>query len=792
MITKTLKRGALLFLTLCCVYLLTYSANLVSNDELMMMDVTGSLVQFGDFKYDLALWYQPTTVFDPDTPYPLTVSDIDRLQMMAAAPLFWLASRAPGVGLVHAVWLLNIIISALACLTFFQWARVRGYGSRTAVAGALLMGLTTVVWVYSKMFFREPLALLMLTITGLLLAYWQRALSMKRLGEAVAFLVGAGITTGLSLLAKDALLVVIPGLMVLALPGKWWDQRWLRWSAAAAITALVLLIILLAFTPLAESLAPGGQIGAYPLDATYTQSALHSYFFSIGGSLWASSPILLLALPGVFWRRRDPAPVLAALLMLLGVGLAYGLLREWAWFAGLSWPPRFLVPVLPFVMLLTLPVIDRFIKGSLPLWGRVGVFLLVLYSLWWQFTGLALPWTAYAAALPPESGGVADWLPGLNTVRYLRPVVVTQELLQGASLDFAWVRLNLPWWPLVLMVLTGTAGWLLSRKKLAPWWQIGALVGVLVVFTVAALLSLYRDPRYQGGRDSLHDMLAILEEESAPGDVVVLSDTTYHEFFLNYAKLPETRFVTLPIHPGERGSFEQPLQVVSEVPDELLARSSPAQLRALAAVQDRLWLLMETSPFLPWSIRPVERFMSLRYYPIRQINTDPPDAAVRLLEYDTTTAPEFFSDVPPDTDTAFVFDETLALSGYTLPEGATYAPGAALPVSLRWRAETAPEASITIAFFLANGGRVVQGEDGAPAGGFYPTDAWEGGQVVWDNRALRLPDDLPAGEYALWLRLYTRTAEGELRLLPVEGGTVQEGTIAVLPTMITVVGGDDE
>ena len=47
-----------LFFFLCSIYLLSYKVILTVNDELQMLDMVGSIVDFGDTKYDLSMWYE--------------------------------------------------------------------------------------------------------------------------------------------------------------------------------------------------------------------------------------------------------------------------------------------------------------------------------------------------------------------------------------------------------------------------------------------------------------------------------------------------------------------------------------------------------------------------------------------------------------------------------------------------------------------------------------------------------------------------------------------------------------
>lgn len=784
-----------LVLLVACLYLLTYRANLSINDELQMFDVTGSLAQFGDFRYDLSNWFRTRVMDDPALRYPLAETEIDRFQMIAAAPLYALVERLPGVGLVHGVWLFNVLISTGIALLFYRYALLLGYSQRTAAWAALLLVTSTALWLYAQTFFREPLAMFWLLLAAYALEQVRRGLPARR---PSLFLWGLLAVLALALMTwtKQSLLAALPGLLLLALPHT--KNRWFRRMTQAALLMLLAGAVLAAFTPLIDTLFPAGDLSfmGYTVDTSVTQAALHSYLFSIGASLWGTSPVLLLAIPGgwLLIRQGESQRVLAVLVLLLGVALAYALLRGEAWF-GSTWPPRFLLPVLPVVFALALPTLESLVAGRSSFVWRAAALLVITYALWWQASAVFIDKDAYLVALPPESGGLVEWGPGQNLVAYLRPVVLTQVLMDGGEpLDTLWARTGRGGWMLVFAGLALASMGLLLRSLRAPtafqrrgWrllWVAPLILGLLVF---VALRDAYHDPRYLGTDPAMHELLAVIDAEEAPYDIVVIGNQFYHEFFLNYGRVDHARFVALGFHPGERGSFEQQPAVVSDVPDELLSERSPETLYTLIAARDHLWLVMETGPFLPWSVRPVERFMTLRAYPLREIAVAP---TARLLEYAATPAPDPFAAPPPQTPAGLVFEDVVRLEGLILPDGERYAPGDPLPVTLLWSASVPLEVDVTVAFFLVNGaGQVIaQGQDSQPQGGFAPSSAWSPGATIYDNRALRVPPDTPPGDYALWLRLYTFDEAGAIVTLSAAGGEVtgDADDIAVLPVTIRV------
>jgi hypothetical protein len=94
---------------------------------------------------------------------------------------------------------------------------------------------------------------------------------------------------------------------------------------------------------------------------------------------------------------------------------------------------------------------------------------------------------------------------------------------------------------------------------------------------------------------------------------------------------------------------------------------------------------------------------------------------------------------------------TLAAAGVEGPEAA---PGALLRVTTRWEV-VAPPPDYKFSLRLLGGeGQVLAADDYVPQGWFAPTSTWAVGSPAHDQHALRLPNDLAAGRYAITLRLY--------------------------------------
>ncbi|NWF68300.1 MAG: hypothetical protein HXY40_04380 [Chloroflexi bacterium] len=834
--TLTTQRGLLarplagLFVLLCCVYLLTYSGYIETGDTLFLFNGVSSLVRYGDWGQDLTAFEKiPTaTTIMPGGALPIQRLRDDPLSVLISTPLYWLAAQIPGIGLVHTVWLLNVVATAAAGCVLYVYALTLGYEARVGLLAALLFGLATAVWPYSKTFFQESLTLLITLTLALALERWRRS----GYRQWLLLLLSAGLLLALYY-SKWTAVIALPGLLLLAVPTLIKKEtragRFVAYGELALLAGLALVVFLLAYSGLARYLPIdwfNTRFTFVTIHSSYTQVALQSYLFSIGASIWGTSPVLLLALPGaaLLMRRRQSRYVWALLGVLLAYALGYALLRGMHWFSGLAWPPRFLVPTIGVLMLSTLPVLDIVChprawtrRVYVPLAGAV--LLLAAYGLWIQLSAVSFRTTLYPTLLPPDTG--IAWGGGMNSLAYLRWVLLPSQW-GHAALDFAWARTEQPVWLLLFGVLgTAAALWLARQARRGDEENAdggngdgrnavptgagtrffasvmrccvpgaAALLLALLLCTYAGLRLIYNDPEYYAFVPALFEMLPLAETETQPGDVVLVTSRDYVRFLLNYSATTRWRGIGIPYLPGERYtpngaplvSLSNPANPTTDELRALLPAQTPWLIEQLAATRARLWLWAEFGPDMPWTVRPLERYLTRLYYPLRELRTAP---AVRLLEYALTPAPTV-----PEISTNFMYGEQIALAGFSLARGDRYMAGDTLLLSLYWQARSTPQADVTVALFLANaaGGVVAQGTDSAPEGGFARSSLWQRGMMTQDNRALRIPPGTPAGEYRLWLTLYRFDAAYNPLRLAVRGGDTREEGIAVLPVTIRVEG----
>lgn len=99
-------------------------------------------------------------------------------------------------------------------------------------------------------------------------------------------------------------------------------------------------------------------------------------------------------------------------------------------------------------------------------------------------------------------------------------------------------------------------------------------------------------------------------------------------------------------------------------------------------------------------------------------------------------------------------------------------PGSLLPLALVWQASGPTDARYKVFAHLrdATNGTAAQA-DFLPGGGAAPSEGWAPGEVIVDEEAIWLPDDLPPGRYRLVVGLYVEASGARL---PVAGATADE------------------
>jgi hypothetical protein len=150
------------------------------------------------------------------------------------------------------------------------------------------------------------------------------------------------------------------------------------------------------------------------------------------------------------------------------------------------------------------------------------------------------------------------------------------------------------------------------------------------------------------------------------------------------------------------------------------------------------------------------------------------------------------ADIPPVPLSVAGPENDVGLTGYAVSDEAAH-PGGEVSITLWWRSYSSQldERSVLIHLRDSKGEKRAQA-DGPPANGGHPTTTWQQGETVIDQHVLKIPADLPPGQYNLAVGMYHYPSLEPVTLTlfaQLEDGTIQpvrplEGNVVLVPIEI--------
>lgn len=259
----------------------------------------------------------------------------------------------------------NAIITTIGCILLFALTRLLGYSQAVAVVSTLIYGSATLAWPYAKFDFSEPTLVMFVLTTLYLILRWGEERKDR-------LLLLAGCTALACVGTKYASGVLVP-LMALQVVLLQWEKhpsprdlpkllRPLFLFCApfllVAAPALVYLSRRFGYYPSILEAWAGVQRGWLPLPLDI---GLRGLLFSPGKSFFLYSPPMILGLlSGIPFIRRHGVRAIGILTIIMVYFTIYA--KKPAWHAGAGWGPRYQVLVIPLVILILAPLIQKAIE----------------------------------------------------------------------------------------------------------------------------------------------------------------------------------------------------------------------------------------------------------------------------------------------------------------------------------------------------------------------------------------------------------------------------------------------
>lgn len=742
----------LLFLFTLSVFLLSYSGLLHSDDEMSMVAVTESIVKRGNFAIDQIAWNQDQA--GGIGRYGLDghlYSKYGWAQSVLAIPLYALAMLIPIFGLVQTTMLFNSLVTALTSALLYLLAQRLGFSRASGILLSLVFSFTTLAWVYAKYFFSEPLTALLLVAAF----YFLIGKDEETRNRDFLF---AGILLGLSVATKSANLVLLPFYYLLPFVS-WWRTRPVKNTPLSHV-----LIRLLAMSiPIAVF---GATVGAYnfvrfgsPFDAGYNPDetfngdlfvGVYGLLFSPGKSLFLYSPILFVFFLGFpAFIRRNIGQALVILAIILTTILLYG---KWhAWHGGWGWGPRFLVPIIPFLLIGALPFLDDMLRRRSPIL-YVPFTLVTVVSFLLTLLGVSVDFNLYLLDVMRQH---SEFRAGAMFFTIMdaaaSPIPGQIKYLLSGNLDFIWAHIAngvMEFNPSLLAFSTAlipvSFGFLIRElatpvsgkpdslaisekyERLSHFSINRALmllsIVLLTVFSVS-IVAAGGDSRIKSGKGTISQVLEYLSTRAGTEDALIINAPEQTHFLMNFDKARYEVYGLLK----ERNP---------------LSEQTEKRLEGILSRHRQVWLFQESAPYADSSLG-IEVWLDKHGFKAENKWFD----QSRLVRYSID------SNFATRSRTTLVLGEVLAIEQVSATAAA---PGGILGIQLSWRSlyGNAPRSATSIRL-VDQQSQVVAQKDREPTDSLLPTSAWRKDEIIQDRLGLPLSRDLKPGIYNLMVVVYT-------------------------------------
>lgn len=357
-------------LFLFSIYLFTFSGKFHVMDELAVFTAGHNLAQHRRADINQLIWTNhwtpnPPGIWGSDgnlyTKKPPGISFI-------TAPLIWLGHALPGLNAVHAGLLTNAVVTALTAGLLFIWLIDLGFAPTVAVLTTLGYGLCTIAWVYARMFWESSL-LAFIFLMAVWAAYRATHLAQSQRRWLWLLLCGLAVAVSLTLRFEAVIALGLVGLYLAVERRGAEEQRSEKVRAsrltlyASHFTLYLAPSLLIGFGLLYFNYVRFGSL----IETGYSQEILfkepwvgaYGLLFSPGRGLFIYSPLLLLLFGGLrpAWQRLPRLYFWLITALCLSYWLFYG---SWfAWGGAWGWGPRFLLPILPLLMVFVAEAIAR-------------------------------------------------------------------------------------------------------------------------------------------------------------------------------------------------------------------------------------------------------------------------------------------------------------------------------------------------------------------------------------------------------------------------------------------------
>ena len=524
-----MKRGIWVSLFVLFVYFLSYAGIQHSIDELATVSLAESILH-GSINVNRMEWEQER--YPPQNAYGLDDNIYSKKglgSVLLSLPFLLVGKYWQAVGSVQLVFLTSALITAVTVFIFYYLVCSLNYSKEVATLAALALGLGTMLWPYSQMLFSEPV-----TALGVAMALAGAAKLWHTLGTRWLFLCGAG--SSIIILSRSAnTIMVLPFLVALAyrLFKEWQEQKngsqLLKTGIAFALPIGITVIALVLYNEFRF-----GTLLSHPRVAG--EAFTTPLWTGVSGQLWSSGKGLIFYVPLTliiivsflvdFRKMTKPIYLVAFFVVMLPV-FFYGKWFDWP--GGKAWGPRFLVPVMPALVLLCVPAIN-WLNVSRPKWRRFLLAGWLLLTFLAQLPGVLVNFE-YQESLDGKAGATYQ---NLLWNWANSPLLTYWNKVFSGSANPVWLHSffwdNAVWLlvfiGLLIVAIIAIHIWLVRSSSTNLSWSVLGALGVLTLLLGFSIVAASQeDIRWHEQTESIEtnrEVRAFIRDASSKSDIVLL------------------------------------------------------------------------------------------------------------------------------------------------------------------------------------------------------------------------------------------------------------------------------